>query len=265
METLAFIWSLGHFHAYLCARPFLWKTHQRALKFRSCLRITLTCPGRISHAHNCWPQLISLAHKWNTERTGDERRATCRNSMVLFLKRPCHPRWHVLNVSSPKCTLVLGIQCLGVARIPLRIEGELGESKLQCQTLCVTLFGCTRFIKRRICGNEHIIPYALCDSLYLLVCVLVVNPHRHDRDFNQAIGWTMLLFCALCRWRSWRDFRFIHVGPGLGLKAIISAHVLKRYVRIPSWPETGWTAPGLSRGPWPGTAKFPPWYLHRCW
>ena len=32
-EALAFIWSLGHFHAYLCARPFLWKTDHRALKF----------------------------------------------------------------------------------------------------------------------------------------------------------------------------------------------------------------------------------------
>jgi transposase InsO family protein len=32
-EALAFIWSLGHFHAYLCARPFLWKTDHRALKY----------------------------------------------------------------------------------------------------------------------------------------------------------------------------------------------------------------------------------------
>ena len=33
LEALAFIWSLGHFHAYLCARPFLWKTDHRALKY----------------------------------------------------------------------------------------------------------------------------------------------------------------------------------------------------------------------------------------
>ena len=33
LEALAFVWSLGHFHAYLCARPFLWKTDHRALKY----------------------------------------------------------------------------------------------------------------------------------------------------------------------------------------------------------------------------------------
>jgi RNase H-like domain found in reverse transcriptase/Reverse transcriptase (RNA-dependent DNA polymerase) len=32
-EALAFIWSLGHFHAYLCARLFLWKTDHRTLKY----------------------------------------------------------------------------------------------------------------------------------------------------------------------------------------------------------------------------------------
>src|SRR5204862_1876639 len=32
-EALAFIWSLGHFHAYLCTRPFLWKIDHRALKY----------------------------------------------------------------------------------------------------------------------------------------------------------------------------------------------------------------------------------------
>jgi hypothetical protein len=33
LEALAFIWTLGHFHVYLSARPFLWKTDHRALKF----------------------------------------------------------------------------------------------------------------------------------------------------------------------------------------------------------------------------------------
>jgi len=33
LEALDFIWSLGHFHAYLGARPFLWKTDHRALKY----------------------------------------------------------------------------------------------------------------------------------------------------------------------------------------------------------------------------------------
>jgi len=33
LEALAFIWSLGHFHTYLCTRPFLWKTDHRALKY----------------------------------------------------------------------------------------------------------------------------------------------------------------------------------------------------------------------------------------
>ena len=32
-EALAFIWTLGHFHAYLSAKPFLWRTDHRALKF----------------------------------------------------------------------------------------------------------------------------------------------------------------------------------------------------------------------------------------
>jgi hypothetical protein len=32
-EALAFIWTLGHFHLYLCAKPFLWRTDHRALKF----------------------------------------------------------------------------------------------------------------------------------------------------------------------------------------------------------------------------------------
>jgi hypothetical protein len=33
LEALAFIWTLGHFHLYLSARPFLWRTDHRALKF----------------------------------------------------------------------------------------------------------------------------------------------------------------------------------------------------------------------------------------
>src|SRR5439155_9960982 len=33
LKALAFIWSLGHFHAYLCTRPFLWKRDHRALKY----------------------------------------------------------------------------------------------------------------------------------------------------------------------------------------------------------------------------------------
>src|SRR5438045_717757 len=33
LEALAFIWSLGHFHAYLCTYPFLWKTDHSALKY----------------------------------------------------------------------------------------------------------------------------------------------------------------------------------------------------------------------------------------
>lgn len=32
-EALAFIWALGHFHLYLSAKPFLWRTDHRALKF----------------------------------------------------------------------------------------------------------------------------------------------------------------------------------------------------------------------------------------
>lgn len=33
LEALAFIWTLGHFHLYLSAKPFLWRTDHRALKF----------------------------------------------------------------------------------------------------------------------------------------------------------------------------------------------------------------------------------------
>jgi RNase H-like domain found in reverse transcriptase len=33
LEALAFIWTLGHFHAYLSSRAFLWRTDHRALKY----------------------------------------------------------------------------------------------------------------------------------------------------------------------------------------------------------------------------------------
>jgi hypothetical protein len=33
LEALAFIWTLGYFHLYLSAKPFLWRTDHRALKF----------------------------------------------------------------------------------------------------------------------------------------------------------------------------------------------------------------------------------------
>jgi len=165
-------------------------------------------------------------------------RTTSRNSTVLFLKRPCHPRWHVLNLSSRKCSS--------------------GRTMCGCATDSITYWRRTRGVWTPIW------PSALCDVKLDLVRRLWIykkhNPYLRQTQAEHILHMlTVIPIILLCSLRpgfhctpAWHVFQS---GYPVDNATLLSSS-MEIMTRFPVHPCGTW--------PWLEVNYFCTWYETIC-